>query len=500
MSQGNIVFPFFQRWAFLLLLFCLACREQPSQPAATAVSLAITTTENSVVSGNTQQLQAVSRLSSGETATVTADAVWSVTPGVAGQVLADGRFLAFSNVAGRETVQAEYRGLRATLEIEVVKRARTFGVAPVTANLAQGGVLQMSASAQFEDGSQAFVTDKVKWSLVPGTTATIDSTGMLRALAQATGEENVFARYQNQVVQSKITIQASAVPPFEMVTIPAGSFIMGDDAGPARERPAHEVQIDAFQIGKYEITTAQYVAFLNAASARGDIFYENFIVTARRGRFTDLPYLKLCPTSTAYPEEAVKYVQVENLVYEYQVTRGYENYPMVRLTWYGAAAFCEFYGLRLPTEAEWEMACRSGQQLEYGTQDGTISPDLANYEGTAGADIYAALAPVGSFPPNPYGLYDMAGNAAEFVFDIFQSDYYAISPASNPHGPGPANPLGRLTLNGQFPVMMGRGGSWIYPRQFCRATSRNGIGTNDLPDQCMYGFDVGGVRVARSLP
>ncbi len=499
MPHYEKMFPFL-RWAAGIHLLLFGCREQPSQPAATALALTIITTETSVISGNPQQLQAVSRLSNGETETVTAEAVWSITPGVAGQILPDGRFLASPNLAGVETVQADYRGLRATLQIEVVKRARSFGIAPASANLAQGGALQMSANAQFEDGTQAFVTEKAKWSLTPGIAASIDSTGLLRASPNAEGQETVFARYQSFVVQSRINVQAIAELPFEMVTVAAGSFVMGDDNGPSSQRPAHEVHLDAFQIGKYEVTNAQYVAFLNDATARGEVFYENFIVTARRGRFVDLPYLKLCFTSSAYHEEAVQYVEVENNVYEYQVTRGYENHPMVRLTWYGAAAFCEFYGLRLPTEAEWEKACRGGQQLAYGTHDGTLSQDLANYSGTAGLDIYAGVAPVGSFPPNPYGLYDMAGNAAEFVFDIFQSEYYAVSPASNPYGPGPANPLGRLMFNGQFPAMMGRGGDWQSTPPFCRAASRNRIGWNDLPDQCSYGQDVGGLRVARSVP
>jgi formylglycine-generating enzyme required for sulfatase activity len=179
--------------------------------------------------------------------------------------------------------------------------------------------------------------------------------------------------------------------------------------------------------------------------------------------------------------------------FEFRAIAGFENYPAVRLNWYGAAAFCAFYGLRLPTEAEWEKACRGGQQLAYGTSDGTISCDLANYQGAGGRDIFTSVAPVGSFPPNPYGLYDLSGNAAEFVSDIYDANYYASSPRQNPPGPGPARFFAPIPGG----LALWRGGSWIDPPNRCRSAFRGTIREN--ADHNLLVEAIVGFRVARSL-
>ncbi|NIR46949.1 formylglycine-generating enzyme family protein, partial [candidate division KSB1 bacterium] len=162
----------------------------------------------------------------------------------------------------------------------------------------------------------------------------------------------------------------------------------------------------------------------------------------------------------------------------YRACPGFEEYPVIRLSWYGAAAFCDFYGLRLPTEAEWELVSRGGQQFEYGTANGTISHDLANFLGTGGMDTFEGLAPIGSFPANPFGLHDLCGNAAEYVFDIFDFQFYGMSPSHNPFGPGPAKPLGRLPAAGRplcrdgGPKVVWRGGHWLSDPASCSSAFR----------------------------
>jgi formylglycine-generating enzyme required for sulfatase activity len=173
---------------------------------------------------------------------------------------------------------------------------------------------------------------------------------------------------------------------------------------------------------------------------------------------------------------------------DFRIKPGFEDDPVVGVTWYGASAFCALYGYRLPTEAEWEKACRGGLKMAYGTQDGTIDHDLANYAGVGGTDSYMRVAPVGSFPPNPYGLYDMAGNAAELVFDAYDPSYYSSSPAENPKGPGPLLIIGRLPGK----VALLRGGSFMSGSSSCRASYR-GIYDDQLANSFI------GFRVARSL-
>jgi formylglycine-generating enzyme required for sulfatase activity len=333
------------------------------------------------------------------------------------------------------------------------------------------------------------------WSLSPGIAATIDTNGLLRARPGITGKETVTGSYQLLMTRSEVQVQSNLSVPFEMVTIPAGSFRMGDINGRPDEKPEHEVFVDAFQIGKYEVTNAQYAAFLNQALDAGEIFYESFIVRARKGPFVALIYTKLCK-SFEFPDEFIEYVEIEPglNVFRFRAKPSFEQYPVVRLNWFGAAAFCAFYGLRLPTEAEWEKACRGGQQLVYGTQDGSIDHELANYRGTGGRDVFEGLAPVGSFPPNPYGLYEMSGNAAEFVSDLYDSGYYANSPPQNPQGPPPITIFERRAGL----AVLWRGGSWIHSASSCRSAFRGPFG--DQVDHCLLGASIVGFRVARSLP
>lgn len=480
------------------VLVLAGCRDQPTPPAQFPTGLAIAGGLPTIASGATLQLVAVAQYSDGASRDVSAEATWTNSPARAGLVQAGGRFIPAGDSVGIETITAAYQGRKASLQIEVTKRAVFFSISPVIVQMTAGTTLQYEAGAEFHDGSQAFVTDKIQWSISPGLAATIDARGLLQAVSGGNGEETVTAIFQNLRAQSKITVQTTTSRLFETVAIPAGAFMMGDDSSSfSDQRPAHEVYVDAFEIGKYEVTNAQYAQFLNDGLRTNQLFFESGIVTGKLGAFAFLPYLKFCP-SHDFPETFMAYAQVEPNVYEFQAVPGFEQHPVIRLTWYGAAAFCAFYGYRLPTEAEWEKAARGGMQLAHGTATGEINHDLANYAGAGGADIYAGLAPVGKFSPNPFRLYDLSGNAAEYVFDIYDRNYYAASPRNNPFGPGPAKPLGRLPGGGPCAPSLVRGGSWINAARFCSATFRGAF--CDLPDQCILGDAIAGFRVARSLP
>ncbi len=483
---------------FAVSLSLMNCREQPTPSEKIPTSLRIEGGAPTIYSGGALQLIAVASYSDGTVRDLSASATWTNTPARAGLVQAGGKFIATDDSVGIETVTASVQGQTASLQIEVTRRAATLSISPVIASVPSGGTLQFEASVEYQGGSQAYVTQNASWAISPGQAATIDSKGQLHALPGMTGQETVTAQFQVLSAQSQVHVQTSQTPLFEMVTIPAGSFMMGDDSSRfSDQRPAHEVFVDAFEIGKYEVTNAEYVRFLNQAFAAQHIFVESGIISGKRGPFAFLPYTKLC-SSQEFPDKFIEYVQIEDDDYVFRVVHGFEDYPVVRLSWYGAAAFCAFYGYRLPTEAEWEKAARGGQQLQYGTMNGAITHDLANYTGAGGADVYAGLAPVGKFPPNPFGLYDLSGNAAEYIFDLYDASYYGVSPRNNPFGPGPARPLGRLTQQGPCASSMWRGGSWISSASACSATYRGAF--CDLPEQCRLGAAVAGLRVARSLP
>ena len=481
-------FIYFCGWLFLSILQ-ISCKENPAEPAV-ATGLQIEADNFSTHSGGILQLRATATTSDGSTKDVTNEASWSNAPALVGTVEQNGLFMAVNNVIGVETIEARYQSQVATVDIDVTRRASWLAVSPVLTNVEAGQDLQFRAAVRYQDFTEVLVTDKVVWSVTPGQAASIDENGLLSTISGVTGIETVQASYHGWTAESEVDVQLQYQSRFDMVEIPAGPFIMGDDNGPIQEQPAHEVFVSRFEIGRYEVTNAEYARFLTEALARGEIRYSDGIVS--RGK---PPYLFIGMTKIFTPEfeeQFIFFVGGEDDG-RFEVLPGFENYPVGRLHWYGASVFCEFYGVRLPTEAEWEKACRGGQQLEYGTADGTLNGTPANLSGTGGSDTYRADAPVGSFPPNPYGLYDMAGNVTEFVFDLYDAFYYQNSPSVDPSGPGPVT-LQRRRNN---LVWLTRGGAWNYGPLGVRASRRDII---DEPHDNVVILEWSGFRVVRSLP
>lgn len=236
-----------------------------------------------------------------------------------------------------------------------------------------------------------------------------------------------------------------------MVLIPAGSFLMGTQVRAGNERPEHTVWLDDYYIDQYEATNASFAEFLNVKGNQME---------------------GLAP----WIEEIDPDLRIHQVEGVWQVDAGYENYPMNEVTWYGARAYCEWRGARLPSEAEWEKAARGtdGRTFPWGEE---IDCSKANYAGC----FYAAV-PVDSFPEwtSPYGVYNMAGNIMEWTNDWYAPDYYANSPETNPTGPE----------TGDFKVF--RGGSYNHGAGNVRTTYR-------YPKLPVLTYVSTGFRCARSI-
>jgi len=216
-----------------------------------------------------------------------------------------------------------------------------------------------------------------------------------------------------------------------MVLVPSGAFKMGSNDGLPNERPEHQVTLDAYYIDQYEVTLSLYRKFLESGKH-------------------DSP-----PT---WDDEAATTVG---------------DRPAIGMKWSDAAAYCQWAGKRLPTEAEWEKAARGtdGRRYPWGHMQPFV--DIANYNrgvwvsetitlvavtsGLEGMSVRHGLKEGGK---SPYGLAHMAGNASEWVADWYDREYYQQSPEKNPAGPA----------QGEKRVL--RGGSWADLPQALRVTAR----------------------------
>lgn len=246
----------------------------------------------------------------------------------------------------------------------------------------------------------------------------------------------------------------------DMVLVPAGEFTMGTPAGSngfPDEHPARLVYLSAFWIDRYEVTNAAYETFVQAT---------DYVAPANAN-----------PVSTLWEHN--------------RPLPGIEQHPVVNVSWLDAVAFCRWAGKRLPTEAEWEKAARgtTGRLYPWGNEWDFEKANSASYwakrtvefsnsvdweafwikgEGAVisrekGVKGEILTLPVGSFPAGvgPYGALDMAGNAAEWVQDWYNPNYYPTAPLSDPQGPD----------RGAIKAM--RGGSWLKPAISLRTTDRD---------------------------
>jgi formylglycine-generating enzyme required for sulfatase activity len=299
------------------------------------------------------------------------------------------------------------------------------------------------------------------------------------------------------------TARPPASAPSGMAWIPGGEFSMGANDPPdmnavgmqATEdaRPIHRVYVDGFFMDKTDVTNAQFAAFVSAT--RYVTVAER---TPRAEDFPTAPRENLVAGSIVFapPDHAVPlndhlqwwdYIVGANWRHPLgpkSDLAGKDNYPVVHIAYEDAEAYAKWTGKRLPTEAEWEYAARGGAAGQPFVWGNTFRPGgkwMANtHEGhfpdrDTGEDGYAGIAPVAQFPPNQYGLYDMAGNVWQWTSDWYRPDYYAQLAAAgtvarNPRGPDmpfdPSEPRERKKVH--------RGGSFLCTDQYC---SRYIVGT-----------------------
>ncbi|HEY7158339.1 MAG TPA: SUMF1/EgtB/PvdO family nonheme iron enzyme [Gemmataceae bacterium] len=258
-----------------------------------------------------------------------------------------------------------------------------------------------------------------------------------RAEAPATGHKS----YSETIPGSKVK--------FDMVAIPGGAFVMGSPAGEKDrkddEGPQHPVKIRPFWMGKCEVTWDEF-----------DLFWR-----ARPGQKED--------KEPENPKDADAVTRPTPPYADETFKKGREGHPVLCITWHTAMQYCRWLSVktgkvyRLPTEAEWEYACRAGSKTAYFFGDDPAKlGDYANFQDNSDDKTLK----VGSKKPNPWGLHDMYGNVSEWCLDEYKKDAYAAFSLDKPA-------LSPVVLPGEkvFPRAV-RGGSWGDEAKDCRSASR----------------------------
>jgi len=320
----------------------------------------------------------------------------------------------------------------------------------------------------------------------------VDNWNEAKAINTIAGYEAYITKCQNKpcdfvdAADAKITtLRESQKPtkPDYMVLITGGTFQMGSEDGETDEKPVHKVTISDFYLAKYEVTVAEFRAFMEANPD-----YETD--AEKEG------------SSYGYEGTEWKSIPGRNWRHDPEGNPAADNHPVINVSWNDATAYCAWMNqktgksYRLPTEAEWEYAAGNGSRhTKYswgndapsGKNGGNVADETkrpadgvgwtTKFEGYN--DGYWFTAPVGAYNANNFGLFDMTGNVWEWCSDWYGSDYYKNSPASNPIGPSSGSDRGL------------RGGSWDSDPQDCRVAVRYNSAPGDRGDSL-------GFRLART--
>lgn len=311
--------------------------------------------------------------------------------------------------------------------------------------------------------------------------------GLLLSGSPATPETHTRAIVTSSQTPRTRSLDLGNEGTIELVWVPGSTFQMGSRKTPSElaelykisekaftsEQPLHEVTVNGFWMGKYEVTNAQFRRY------------------------------KLSHASNSRDKEGQPVFSFFCKKYQGYSFDG-ENQPVVNVSWQEARGFCDWLSkrtgetVRLPFEAEWEYAGRAGTDSLYywGNDEESVGAYENIYDLSAGkelkltheavetTDSYAVTSPVGRFKPNGFGLYDMAGNVSEWCSDWYRSKYYSDSPGMNPQGP----------LKGKARVI--RGGNWECSKHEIRPSFRRG----GLPDDKVENLGFRIVIPAEDVP
>ncbi len=263
-----------------------------------------------------------------------------------------------------------------------------------------------------------------------------------------------------------LTTRVRAADGMAQVLVRGGEFQMGSEDGDSDEQPVHQVMLSDFWLDRTEVTNRQFVVYLNGLGAAVRV-EDNELVYYNE----DVIYDLICTNCTNWEERIVWDGA------QFSVATGYEEHPVVLVSWYGAAGYCVSVGASLPTEAQWEYAARGPENFIY-PWGNTWQVGFANCSEDFCEDGYDRTAPVGSFPAGASwaGVVDLSGNVWEWT-----ADWYGDYPAERQ-----VNPTGPVT--GTYRVV--RGGGWYYIGYYLRAANRNDV-TPALRD-LEFGFRCAG--------
>ncbi|MEO7717040.1 MAG: formylglycine-generating enzyme family protein [Capsulimonas sp.] len=290
-------------------------------------------------------------------------------------------------------------------------------------------------------------------------------------------------------------VASSHPAPAGMVWIAPGRFQMGSDNAMFPDaQPVHPVTLDGFFIDRNLVTNAQFSRFIRAT---------HYVTVAEQRPdpklFPGVPADKLVPGAVVFapPSHPValddasqwwRYVPGANWRHpegpKSSIAKRMDH-PVVQVCWDDAAAYAKWAGKRLPTEAEWEYAARGGLSQKPYVWGDTFKPHsrtMANtFQGNfpdrnTHEDGYTGTSPVGKFPPNGFGLYDMAGNVWEWCADWYRPDYYKVSTRKNPRGPSTSYDPDEPSI----PKRAQRGGSFLCTDQYCSRYMPGSRGKGDV--------------------